>query len=69
MCLATPMKIIKIKDKKAVVELSGHNHTVSIDLIKDAKTGDYVLVHNEMAINKLPAEEAEKILGIINDKK
>jgi len=69
MCLATPMKIIKINDKKAVVESSGHNHTVSVDLIKNAKVGEYVLVHGEMAINKVPSKDAKKILQIINDKK
>ncbi len=59
------MKIIKIKDKKAVVESSGHTHTVSIDLIRDAKIGDYILVHGDMAINKLPKDEAEKIIQLI----
>ncbi len=65
MCLATPMKIKEIKGKKAVVESSGHSHTVDLSLIKDAKIGDYVLTHADMAINKLPAGEAEKILKII----
>jgi len=62
------MKIIKIEDKKAVVESSGHNHSVSIDLIRNVKIGDYVLVHGDMAINKIPPEDAEKILQMIRRK-
>lgn len=68
MCLATPMKIIKIKGDKAIVESSGHNHTISIDLIRSAEIGDYVLAHGDMAINKLEPQEAKKILKIIDEK-
>lgn len=60
------MKIIKIEGTKAVVESAGHSHTVDISLLKEPKVGEYVLAHGEMAINKLPAEEAEKILSIVN---
>lgn len=69
MCLATPMKIIKIKGKKAVVESGDHNHVIDLNLIKDPKIGDYILAHGDMAINKVPQEEAKKIFKIINDKK
>ena len=65
MCLATPMKIVEIKESKAVVEAGDHSHIVDISLIKDAKIGDYILAHGEMAIHKIPKEEAEKILNII----
>ncbi len=65
MCLATPLKIKEIKDEKAVVESDGHSHIVDLSLIKEPKIGDYVLVHGEMAINKLEPKEAEKILKLI----
>lgn len=65
MCLATPMKISKINGNKAVVELESHSHEVNIDLLKDARIGDFILVHGDMAINKVSKEEAEKILEII----
>lgn len=68
MCLATPMKIIKITGNKATVGSYNHSHEISLDLIKDAKIGDYVLAHGDMAINKLQKEEALKILKIINEK-
>lgn len=69
MCLATPCKITKINGNKAIVESGNHIHSVDLSLIKNAQIGDYVLVHNEMAINKVAPEDAEKILEIINDKK
>lgn len=69
MCLATPLKIKEIKGEKAVVESGDHDHVIDLSLIKDPKIGDYVLVHGEMAINKLEPKEAEKILEMINEKK
>lgn len=65
MCLATPMKIKEINGNKAVVESGSHSHEVNIDLLKDAMVGDFVLVHGDMAINKVSKGEAEKILEII----
>jgi len=62
------MKIIKIKDKKAVVSSSKHEHEVDLSLIKNPKVGEYILAHADMAINKLPLTEAKKILRLINGK-
>jgi hydrogenase expression/formation protein HypC len=67
MCLAVPGKVIKISGKKASIQSSrGHTHEVDLSLVRGVKTGDYLLVHADMAINKLPQEEAEKILKITN---
>jgi hydrogenase expression/formation protein HypC len=68
MCLATPLKIKEIKGEKAVVESGDHDHTIDLSLIKDPKIGDYVLVHGEMAINKVDEKDAKKILEIVNGK-
>ena len=69
MCLATPMKIIKIKkDNKAIVGSNNHNHEIDLSLIKEPGVGDYILAHGDLAINKLPTEEAEKILKLIKIK-
>ena len=69
MCLATPMKIIKIKDNKAMVGSLKHTHEVDLCLIKKPKVGEYVLAHGDMAINKITQEEAEKILKLIKKSK
>ena len=65
MCLATPMKIKEINGARAVVESGSHSHIVDLSLIKDAKVGDYILAHGDMAINKVAEEDAEKILEMI----
>ena len=67
MCLATPMKITEISGNKEVVESAEHSHSVDISLIKNPQIGQYVLAHEDMAINKLPKEEAEKILEMIKE--
>jgi len=65
MCLATPCKVIKIEKDWATVKSPDHSHRVNICLLKNVKIGDYLLVHGEMALNKLSKSEAEKILKLI----
>lgn len=65
MCLAIPLKIIEIKNNIAIVASGDHTHETDISLIKKPKVGEYLLVHADMAINKLPAEEAKKIIEIV----
>lgn len=65
MCLATPCKIIKIEGNQAVVESRGHNHNVDLSLIKNAQIGDYLLAHNNLALNIVPKEDAQKIIKFL----
>ena len=67
MCLATPSKVIKLDNNEAIVESGDHEHRVNLDLVKNIKIGDYLLIHNEMALNKIPETEAKKILDMINN--
>jgi len=64
MCLAIPMKLIKIERNKGVVELSGVKKEISLDLLKEVKLGDYLIIHAGFAIEKLNEEEAKKTLAI-----
>jgi len=66
MCLATPSKVIKIEKDWAIVKTPHHSHKINICLLKNVKIGDYLLVHGEMALNKIPKSEAEKILKLLN---
>ena len=61
------MRIKEIKGQKALVESKGHKHSVDINLIKNARVGDYILAHADIAINKIPTEEAEKILKMVSE--
>lgn len=61
MCLATPVKIKKIVGKKAVLD-NGHN--VDLVIVKNAKVGDWILCHADLAINKISEKEAKEILKL-----
>jgi len=63
MCLATPSKIIGIRGGKALIQTHDHRHEVNLSLLKNVKIGDWVLCVNDLAIQKIPREDA---LGIIN---
>ena len=64
MCLAVPMRVLKIEKDKATVELGGVEREISIQLMDNVKIGDYVIVHAGFAIQKLDEEEAEKTLEV-----
>jgi len=64
MCLAIPMKIKSIENNKATVEVGGVDYQANLDLLSDAKVGDYVIVHAGFAIEKLDEEVALESLEI-----
>ncbi|MCR4284215.1 MAG: HypC/HybG/HupF family hydrogenase formation chaperone [Parcubacteria group bacterium] len=67
MCLATPSKVIKIDGEWVEVESMDHTHRANISLLrnKGVNLGDYLLIHGDLAIQKLPEDEALKILEMI----
>ncbi len=69
MCLAVPNKVIKIKNKQAVVRSGLHSHKVSLDLVKNVKVGDYLIIHGDLALHKITIPEAKKILKMIKKAK
>jgi hydrogenase expression/formation protein HypC len=68
MCLAIPGKIEKIlEDNYALVDFGGIKKSVCLDLIKEAKVGNYVNVHVGFAINKIDEKQAKENLKFINE--
>ena len=67
MCLAVPMEIIEIRGNSAVAELGGVRREVNVQLMEDARVGDYLIVHAGFAIQKLDREEAEKTLSLLRE--
>ncbi len=65
MCLATPVKVTKLEGDKATVDALGEEMTVDTSLLKGVKVGDYLLAKGELAIQKIPVEDAEKILELV----
>jgi len=66
MCLATPSKVIKIKGQWADVQSGDQKHRANLSLLKNIKVGDYLLIHDELAINKVSKTEAKRILKMIS---
>ena len=63
MCLAVPLKILKIDGLDAVAGRDGIERNIRLDLLKDPAVGDYVLVHAGFAIEKIAAGEAEESIA------
>lgn len=66
MCLAIPGKIIEIRDKEALIDYGSEKRKANCSLIK-CKVGDYVIVSNQMVIDKVDKKEAEESLKMYSD--
>ena len=64
MCLAVPVRVLKIDGLKALVELGGLARQASIMLVPDTQVGDYILLHAGFAIQKLDEKEAEETIRL-----
>lgn len=64
MCLAVPGRIVEISVNQGVrvarVEFGGVVRQVCLELLPEAATGDYVLVHVGFAISRVDRQEAER---------
>ncbi|PIP68143.1 MAG: HypC/HybG/HupF family hydrogenase formation chaperone [Candidatus Omnitrophica bacterium CG_4_9_14_0_2_um_filter_42_8] len=67
MCLAIPMKILKIEGDRANVSSPGIQRNIGINFLKNPKIGDYVIVHAGFAIEKLDPVKAEETLKILEE--
>ena len=65
MCLAIPMRIIKVEGDFAEVASGGLMRTVNIQMLPRARKGDYILVHAGFAIEKLDPDKARETLKMI----
>ncbi len=71
MCLAIPGKLIAITSeldqtfRVGKVSFDGVMKEVSLTLVPEAKTGDYVMVHVGAAISIVDEEEAKKTFEIL----
>ena len=67
MCLAVPMKLIKIEGEKGLVEVGSVQREVGLQLVEDVKAGDYLIVHAGFAIQKLNEKEALETLALFRE--
>lgn len=66
MCLAIPVRIVRIEGETAVGEVGGVEREVSLVLTPEAKVGDYVIVHAGFAIQILDRQAAEETRQIFD---
>lgn len=67
MCLGIPARIVEVKGNLAKVEVGGVVKEARLDLIEDAKKGEYVILHAGFAIQKLDEREARETLKLLNE--
>lgn len=67
MCLAVPMQILSVDGETGVVEISGVKRTVGLQMIKEPRPGDYIIVHAGFAIQKLDEEEALETIALFRE--
>ena len=68
MCLAVPGIIVSLSSaeglRMAKVSFNGVLKNISVEWVRDAKVGDYIIAHAGAALTILNAKEAEDTLEI-----
>jgi hydrogenase expression/formation protein HypC len=65
MCLATPMKLVRVEKEYGFVEHGGKEYKVELSLIENPKVGDWLLAHGEIAVSRISSKDAMEILQLI----
>lgn len=66
MCLAIPVRIVRIEGETAIGEVNGVEREVSLIMTPEARVGDYVIVHAGFAIQILDRQAAEETRQIFD---
>jgi hydrogenase expression/formation protein HypC len=71
MCLAVPGKIIDIFIKNNLkmcnIDFGGSVREACLDLVPEAKVGDYTIIHVGFAMSIISEEEAQKTIDMIKE--
>jgi len=71
MCLGIPGKILTIYEdhgaKMAKIDFGGVSREACVEVIPEAKPGDWTIVHAGFALNLLSEEEARETLDILQE--
>ena len=64
MCLPLPFQVAELlDDDMARVTLGDVTEIVSLELIEDARVGDYVILHGTCALTRLDAADAQDMVA------
>jgi hydrogenase expression/formation protein HypC len=69
MCLSIPAKVVRIDGDIADVSAGGTIFKAGLQMVRDVKVGDYVLLHAGFALQKISIEEAEITIALLNELK
>jgi len=64
MCLTIPGKIKQISGKTAVIKQNNKLRKINLVLLDKVKIGDWILILNNMAVEKISSQEAKKIINL-----
>ncbi|HEA46945.1 MAG TPA: HypC/HybG/HupF family hydrogenase formation chaperone [bacterium] len=67
MCLGIPAKIVRINETMAEVDAGGVKRKINIQLLKDVRIGEYVLLHAGFAIQRIDEKEARETLKLLEE--
>ncbi|MDA1052154.1 MAG: HypC/HybG/HupF family hydrogenase formation chaperone [Planctomycetota bacterium] len=72
MCLAVPGKLTEWIERtppfsEGIVEFAGVRRRTNLACVPDVVVGDFVLVHAGVAISRIEAAEADRILQILDE--
>jgi len=68
MCLAIPILVEELlPGDRARVTLNGVSKIVSVALLEDVRTGDFLLIHVGYALARLDPEEAARTLEMMRE--
>jgi len=67
MCLAVPMRLESVAESRGVAAVEGVRRTVRLDLVPQARTGEWVLVHAGFAIQVMDEAAAQETLDLLRE--
>jgi len=59
------MKLVRVDGENGFVEHAGKEYPVSLSLIDLPKVGDWLLAHGEIAVSRVPEQDALEIIELI----
>jgi hydrogenase expression/formation protein HypC len=67
MCLSVPARIEKIDGQIADVSIGGATFKAGLQMVENARVGDYILLHAGFAIQKISEEDAMVTIKLLKE--
>jgi hydrogenase expression/formation protein HypC len=64
MCQVLPRKVLRVDGARAQVDIAGVPTWIDAALVPNLEEDDYVLVHAGLALEQVPAADAELLLSL-----